>query len=234
MEKTKLNDNEKASMISQLIMSTTPDYQAVIKDVENFIQKHPELSKEGLAEKYANRIKWQYTSVGAATAAPGMIPGLGTAVQIGVEVAAIGTDLSLMFRYMAKMTYGISHIFKVDISDDFQNEFVTTLGLWSGVIVASATAGELFAKKVGAKAAVKSFGKNVPYKMLQKINNKIGFTLLKKFGARKGGVALGSLIPFGIGTAVGGTFNYAVMNKYKNNVIKHFKNYEENNYAYFD
>ncbi|HYX43496.1 MAG TPA: hypothetical protein VE760_00545, partial [Acidimicrobiales bacterium] len=40
------------------------------------------------------------------------------------------------------------------------------------------------------------------------INRKLGRSVLTRFGTRRGAPALGRVLPFGIGAAVGGSANY--------------------------
>ena len=44
--------------------------------------------------------------------------------------------------------------------------------------------------------------------MLQKINTKLGTTVLTKYGTKRGGVALGRMLPFGVGATIGGSVNF--------------------------
>ncbi len=55
-----------------------------------------------------------------------------------------------------------------------------------------------------------------------KINRKVGTTIFTKYGAKRGGIAVGRLIPFGVGALVGGGFNLATMKKFKRNAINYF------------
>ncbi len=65
-------------------------------------------------------------------------------------------------------------------------------------------------KAVGAKFGVKlanSMIKKIPGKVLTKINQKVGFRFLTKFGT-KGLVNLGKMVP-GVGAVIGGSLDYA-------------------------
>jgi len=58
-------------------------------------------------------------------------------------------------------------------------------------------------KGLGRKAV-----QRVPRSVLQSINTAAGRTLVTKYGTRRGVVALGRAVPFGIGALIGGTANY--------------------------
>lgn len=175
------------------------------------------------------KIRKKYTSVGVVTALPSAIPGFGTAAQIAIEAGAISGDLALMLRWMASNCYGIALIFDKDISSDLDNEFIKILGLWCGAIQV-AKQGTV---KVAQKVAVVSFNKNVSAKILQKINRVVGTRIFTKYGTKRGTIALGRLIPFGVGAAVGGTFNFYTMNRFKKTAIQYYKN-ENQQYYFFD
>jgi hypothetical protein len=50
----------------------------------------------------------------------------------------------------------------------------------------------------------------------------VGTTILTKYGAKRGGIAIGKLVPFGAGAIVGGSFNLVTMKTFKKKAIKHF------------
>jgi hypothetical protein len=93
--------------------------------------------------------------------------------------------------------------------------------MWCGVLRTAEPA----TKRVAAKVAVAQFNK-VPGKIFQKINQKVGTTILTKYGTKRGGIAVGKMVPFGAGAFVGGTFNLAIMKAFKNKAIKHFSSPE--------
>lgn len=121
---------------------------------------------------------------------------------------------------MGAMTTGIGMIYGRDIESSFNQEFVKVLGLWCGVLKST----EETAKRIGTKVAVAQF-KRVPAEIFKKINRKVGATILTKYGAKRGGIAVGKLIPFGVGTLIGGGFNLATMKTFKRNAIKYFSSY---------
>jgi hypothetical protein len=49
----------------------------------------------------------------------------------------------------------------------------------------------------------------------------VSTTVLTKYGTKRGGVALGRMIPFGVGVAVGGGFNYLTMKAFKKATIRY-------------
>lgn len=196
--------------IVTLTQKLTPPYEEIKRDVNDFKKAHPSMTAQELADAYGNKICWKYTSVGIASALPGAIPRLGTATQIAIEGGSISADLALMLRWMGSMTCGIGYIYGRDMSTNFNQDYVKVLGLWCGVLTSAKEA----TKRVGTKVAVAQF-KRVPGKIFTKINQKVGTTVITKYGTKRGGIAVGRLIPFGVGCIVGGSFNNYTMKTFK-------------------
>jgi hypothetical protein len=213
-----------------IVNAVAPSYETIRTEITELRISYPTKTNQELAEIYGNRLRKKYTSVGVASSLPSVIPGLGTAAQIAVEASTISADLALMLRWMAANCYGIALIYDKDITNDFNQEFVKILGIWCGVIKAA----QQVTTRILTKAAVVQFNKNVSGKILQKINQKVGFTLLTKYGTKRGGIALGKLIPFGIGAAIAGTFNYITMNSFKKSAIEYFGADEDAEYVMFE
>ena len=211
-----------------IVNTVAPSYESIKTEIAELKRSYPNKSNDQLADLFGNRLKRKYTSVGMASALPSVIPGLGTGVQIAVEVSTVSGDLALMLRWMAANCYGIAMIYGKDIESEFNQEFVRLLGVWCGVIQ-FAKAGTT---KIATKVALVQFNKNVSGKVLQKINQKVGTTIFTKFGTKRGGIAIGKLIPLGIGVAIGGTFNYFTMNNFKKSAIQYYKT-ENANVEYY-
>lgn len=202
-----------------IVNAVSPSYESVQTEISELRRSYPRKSNEQLAHIFGNRLRRKYTSVGVVSALPSVIPGVGTAVQVATEITTISGDLTLMLRWMAANCYGIALIYDKDISSEFNQEFVRVLGLWCGAIQVA----KVGTTKLATKIAVVQFNRNVSGKVLQKINQRVGRTLLTKFGSKRGGIALGKLIPVGIGVLIGGGFNYFTMNSFKNSAIEYFK-----------
>ncbi len=205
------------TIIMKITTSLTPSFDAIRQDIEDFKKANKDKSIDYLADNYGNKICWKYASVGAASALPSIIPGLGTAAQIATEAGTISADLALMLRWMGSMTVGIGMIYDRDVESNFNQEFVKVLGLWCGALKSAEEA----TKRVGTKIAIAQF-KKVPSEIFKKINKKVGTTIVTKYGTKRGGIAIGKLVPFGVGAIVGGSFNLATMKTFKKKSIKFF------------
>lgn len=213
----------------QAVNAAAPKFSSIETEIRELRRSYPNLSKKELADKYGNRLRSKYTNVGVVTALPGAIPGIGTKIQIAVEVGSISADLALMLRWMAAMCYGIALIYEKDISSEFNQEFIKVLGVWCKVITIAKEA----TSKIATRIAVVQFNKRVSSKILQRINQRVGTTIITKYGTKRGGVALGRLIPFGVGAAVGGTFNFVAMNAFKKAALKYYQS-TDNEFIYVD
>jgi hypothetical protein len=205
-------------VVTMIIDTIRPDDKDVARHISDIRKAHPALTNDELAEKWANKVCWRYASEGAATALPGSIPGLGTAAQIAIEGGAISADLTYMIRCMAGMVIGVGQIYGRDTEASFNQDFVRVLGLWCGVLQITKEAAVVTAKKV----AIAQF-KKVPAEIFKRINKKVGTTIVTKYGTKRGGIAVGRLVPFGVGVVVGGSFNLATMKAFKKSAITYYK-----------
>ena len=206
------------TVVMKAIAALQPDADDVARHIADLRIAHPTLSKDALAAKWANKICWRYASAGAVTALPGAIPGWGTLAQVAIEGGAISTDLAYMLRCMAGLTIGVGVIYEREIEASFHQDFVRVLGIWCGVL----TLGKEATLRVVSKVAIAQF-KKVPAVVFKKINPTVGTTIVTKYGTKRGGIAVGRLVPFGVGAIVGGGFNLATMKGFKKAAISYYK-----------
>lgn len=203
----------------EIIKNVSPNVNDVKREVIYLRSKNPNYTNEQLAIVFTNSIRKKYTSAGVASALPSLIPGLGTISQIITEVTTISGDFALMLRYTAKMCIGVGIIYGRDMENYFDHNFILILGQWAGKIK--------ILKDVSIKYASKhvtlQINKKISNKVIQAINKKVGVSLVAKYGSKRGGVAFGKLIPFGIGAGISATFNYATMTTFKDAAIKHYQ-----------
>lgn len=204
---------------NSLIKKLMPAFDDVRLDIASLRAKNPGMDAAKLTATYRSKVRRRYTSVGVVGALPGIVPGIGTAAQIAIEAGSISADVLLMLRWMGALCYGTGLIYGQDTEADFDDRFTVVLGLWSGVIVP-----EKAALALGESITVNHFDQHITDRIRNRMNQKIGRKLVTKYGSKRGGVALGTLIPFGIGAAVGGTFNYITMSKFGEAAEKYFKN----------
>lgn len=210
--------------LHKVIQQVMPAFTTIRHDIYLLKNTNPALSATALAALYLKKTRTKYTSVGVVTALPGIIPGLGTTAQIAVEVGATGADLALMLRWMAALAFGTGLLYNRDTEAEFEEEFTVILGIWAGVVVP-----ENALKAKGEKMSITHFDKHITDRIKNRMNQKIGQKLVSKYGSKRGGAALGRLIPFGVGAAVGGTFNYFTIDRFGKAAIQYFSS-TGNNY----
>jgi len=203
--------SSKFPSVLSLIERLAPNTKDVAKWVKEVEKENAELSKEQLADFVGEYIVWQYTKQGALLALPGAVPGLGTILQIATEMGATAADLALLVRNQTYLVFAIAACYGLRGRKTLIQDSLICMGLWANALVLSKQ-GMI---RVGNKVAAKAFQKRFPASVLRAINKKVGTTVLTKYGTKRGGVALGRLVPFGVGAAVGGGFNYLVMRRFK-------------------
>lgn len=129
----------------------------------------------------------------------GFITGFGGAITLPVTIPAnIGSVLYVQMRMIACTAYMAGY----DISSDQ----VQTLVYACLAVLSVGEIAKQFGIKFGQKVAVGMIEK-IPGKVLTKINQKVGFRLLTKFG-EKGLINLGKLVP-GVGAVINGGVDFA-------------------------
>ena len=201
------------SLMMKLTTTLTPSYKKIEQDIKLFEQKNNFVGRDELARSYADRICWKFASLGAITTIPSVIPGIGTAAMLATEGASLSGNLAMMIRWMGSMVAGISLMYNRDVETKFNKDFIQVLGLWSGILIT----GDESIGQAGDKVIINT-EQAVPPKIFMKINQKVGTSIIK----RRGGVAIGTLAPFGLGAIVGGSFNLALMKAFKKKALQYY------------
>ena len=163
-----------------------PKVSPSVEDMaEDYLQKH-ETRDEACKAMLRNQIVKCSTS--------GFITGFGGVVSMPVTIPAnIGSVLYVQMRMIACVAYMTGF----DLNCDQMQTFV--YACLAGVAVNG------FIKQAGIQFGLKFTNgliKRIPGKVLTKINQKVGFRFITKFG-EKGIINLGKMIP-GVGAVIGG------------------------------
>jgi hypothetical protein len=207
-----------SGFIFNLISKLAPDPKKVAAWIHEVRTENPELHNDDLADFVGDKIVWTYTSQGAALALPGAIPGLGTFVQVATEFGAASVDVALMVRNQTYLVFALGSIYGYHSREMLIQDTLICIGLWTNALSIT-KAGAI---RIGTKVVEANFKKHFPAKILQAINRKVSTTILTKYGTKRGGIALGKLIPFGVGVLVGGGFSYITMKNFKRRTIEYF------------
>ena len=148
--------------------------------------------KGGTPEEQAKRlVNWQMSK----SATSGFVTGLGGIITLPVAVPAnIASVLFIQTRIVAAIAYLGGH----NVKDDEVKTFVYACLAGNEAKDILKNAGI----QLGKKLAISTI-KRIPGTVITKINQKVGFRLLTKFG-EKGVINLGKTVPF-LGGIIGGT-----------------------------
>ena len=144
----------------------------------------------------------EMAAVGAAAGAAATVPGTGAVALIGTAAVELG--------WFAARTGDL--ILAVAAVHGHTSASVEERRAWVLSVLAfgdAAPAG--FAKVAGevGKGLGRRATDRIPAETLRAVNRALGRTIVTKYGTKRGAVALGRALPFGIGAAIGGTANYA-------------------------
>ncbi|MFA1710264.1 EcsC family protein [Peribacillus frigoritolerans] len=167
------------------------------------------LNKSGtMDEKVKSLILWQNTK----SATSGFLTGLGGLVTLPV---AIPVNVTSVILVQMRMVAAIAHMGGYDLKDDQVKSFVYASLAGSGAMDILKNSGI----QIGRKLAISGI-KKVPYGVLKRINQGVGFRLVTKFGS-KGVINLGKLVPLA-GGVIGGTVDALSTNTIGNVAYKIF------------
>lgn len=142
------------------------------------------------------------TAVGAAAGAAAAVPGAGAVALVGTAALELG--------WFATRTGDL--ILAIAAVHGHTSASVEERRAWVLAVLAFGdTAPAGFARVAGevGKGLGRRATDRIPAETLRMINRKLGRTIVTKYGTKRGAVALGRALPFGIGAAIGGGANYA-------------------------
>lgn len=153
---------------------------------------------EDLINKVNSLIRWQVAKAGTS----GFLTGLGGVLTMPVTIPA---NLASVTYVQIRMIAAIAHMGGYDLKDDRVKSLVYICMAGNSAKDIIKDVGIILGKKLTTQAI-----KNISGKTITKINQKIGFRLLTKFG-EKGAINLGKLVPI-IGGMIGGGFDAITTN----------------------
>lgn len=146
----------------------------------------------------------ELATAGALVGGLAAVPAVGTGAAVAVSVGELGW-LTVRIADMV-LTIAVIHG-HTEAEVEERRAWVLSILAFGDTAFAGFTklAGEM-GKGLGAKAVGK-----VSAETLRSINRALGRTIITKYGTKRGVIALGRVLPFGIGAAIGSTANYAGM-----------------------
>jgi uncharacterized protein (DUF697 family) len=180
-------------------------YEALASDVISHVQllldANPGATRDQIAQLLVHKYSRIAAAGGAVTAAPGAVPGVGTAVAVG----SLGGNIALTLFFQWRMVMALAHLYGHDLKarEARKLEYLALLGLSSGVYGPAKAALATIAKDVAAAQVGR-----LSNQALARLNARIGTQIVTKYGAKKSILALGRLVPVGVGIAVAATVDY--------------------------
>lgn len=155
-------------------------------------------------------------TVGAATGAAAALPAVGTAAALSVAAA----EFAWFARRSSALVMTIAALHGHDEStvEERKMWILAVLAFGNGASEgATKLAGEL-GKGLGKKAT-----ERISTSTLRAMNKALGRTIVTKYGTKRGVIALGTALPFGIGAVFGGSANYASVRMLAKHAHKFFR-----------
>lgn len=209
-----------STLIQTLVKAKVmPDPGEIERRVQTLRAERPAAAPRALSKRVVSTTTKRMTGLGVVAALPGVVPGLGTGTQLAVTGTTAGGELWVILRNLTAMHLTVAGLYGHDVRHpDRRDELVIVWGLETGLIIPAAEVG----KRIGTKVAIKQFNQHVSGAMLRRINQKLGTTVVTKWGTKWGGIALGRLIPLGVGTAVGGGMNYLAAKSFGTALMRYY------------
>lgn len=187
----------------EAIAITPQDARVVVQQYEAQARKSlPDATDEKIQKLVTDKIINRYSKLaatsGAATAIPGAIPGIGTAVSM---IGGGLVDVSVCMKLQIDMTMCLGIAINGGMSNEDAKHMSYIIALY-GSLEQMGSAG---ATKIASKAGVRMVNQYLAGATLVAIKEffkKIGITFTQKAAAKA--------IPFGIGIVIGGSANYAL------------------------
>lgn len=201
--------------------------KAVLKGVDKAVEERWDRARRVAAEakgstvdekvrSISKRFRRELAAMGAASGAVAGAPGIGT----GAAVSALAADLG-WFAMRATdliMTIGAANGY-VDSTAEERRAWVLSILAFGeraadqfAELVAEVDAGvAIGGERVSARLAGLAGGDAATLDALRRVNASLATTVVNKYGSRRTIVAVGKLLPFGIGAVVGGSANYALI-----------------------
>lgn len=146
----------------------------------------------------------ELSAAGAAIGGAAAVPAVGTAAAVTMGVAEVGWITVRVADLI--LTIAAIHGHTEAEVEERRAWILSILAFGDSAFVSfTKLAGEM-GKGLGAKATAR-----VSAESLRALNRALGRTIVTKYGTKRGVIALGRVLPFGIGAVIGSTANYAAV-----------------------
>ncbi|GGL37999.1 hypothetical protein GCM10010095_24180 [Streptomyces anthocyanicus] len=154
-------------------------------------RRSPDEMKDDIDAVVARLVKESVAAAGT----QGFVTGLGGLITAGITIPA---NVAASFTVNMRMAGAIAHLRGWDIRDPHVRTVVMMLAIGMSAQNVLAAFGVKIGQKIGEQML-----KKLPIAVIRKINNKVGFFLIAKYGTRRAAITLAKGIPI-LGGIVGG------------------------------
>lgn len=189
-------------MVEAIAISPQDARELVAQYKAQAVSALPSASEQKIEDAVVDKIISRYSKLaatsGAATALPGIVPGIGTAVSaVGGGLA----DISVCMKLQIDMTMCLAVAINGKMSNEDAKHMSYIIALYGSLEQMGSTSATKLASQAGVRM-VKQYLKGPTLQVIKELFKKIGITFTQKAAAK--------VIPFGIGVVVGGAANYAL------------------------
>jgi hypothetical protein len=176
---------------------------SIAVDADVFRLQHPGLTGEALDRALIADRRWRSAAMGALSALPGIVPGAGTSIEV---VAAVADALNVTYQQV-ELAIALDHLHGRDVRDTDQRilDVLLVLGLEAKVI--EHRGDRLVAEDMNLSLADVRAG-GVPIEVIGRLNRTVGERVVRRVARRRARVAVGRLIPAGVGVVVAAGADY--------------------------
>lgn len=202
------NEKQMLSILNKcygLALNGLPKTESVYEIADNYKSKYPESNEKAAKEL----VKWQIVKCGTS----GFLTGFGGLVTLPVAIPA---NVSSVLYVQLRMIASIALIGGYDLQDDSIQSLVYLCLVGTAINDVVKQAGIT----IGEKIAIATIKKKISGEVIKKINQRVGFRLVTKFG-EKGIINLAKLVPI-VGGGVGAAFDITSTKIIAENAIKIF------------
>jgi hypothetical protein len=152
-------------------------------------------------------------AIGAVTASPAIFPGVGSAVALGASLADAGATLYAEVAMIVELCAASGR--SVENLSALTVDVLVILARNAGVAIPE----ELIQEAQHGEAGLDA----IPRDSVADLNRVLGAQVVKRIARRRARVLLGRELPFGMGMALGGVYNYRQMQSIGKTAIKHLQ-----------
>lgn len=174
---------------------------------------YPDLAQDLFLVHLVRRRAKFSAAIGAVTASPAVFPGVGSAVALGASLADAGatlySEVSMIVELYAASGRPVENFSALTV------DVLVVLANNAGVAIPA----ELIEE---AKRGQATLGE-IPSEAVADLNRVLGAQVVRRIARRRARVMLGRELPFGMGVALGGVYNYRQMHSIGRTAIKHLQ-----------